>query len=82
VRWERFGLATILALFVALNLYDPANEGYANTYYAAVRSMMESWHNFFFGSCDPGGFVTVDKPPLGSGCRRSAPSSSASTSRA
>ena len=23
------------------------------------------WHNFFFVSFDPGGFVTVDKPPLG-----------------
>ena len=27
--------------------------------------MLSSWHNFFFDSFDPGGFVTVDKPPLG-----------------
>lgn len=24
-----------------------------------------SWHNFFFNSFDPAGFVTIDKPPLG-----------------
>ena len=35
-------------------------------YYAAtVLSMLQSWHTFFFVSFDPGGFVTVDKPPLG-----------------
>jgi 4-amino-4-deoxy-L-arabinose transferase-like glycosyltransferase len=27
--------------------------------------MLQSWHNFFFVSYDPGGFVTIDKPPLG-----------------
>ncbi len=43
----------------------PSN-GYANTFYsAAVRSMLDSFHNFFFVSFDPGGMVTVDKPPLG-----------------
>ena len=26
--------------------------------------MLESWSNFFFGSFDPAGFVTVDKPPV------------------
>ena len=41
------------------------NEG-PRTYYAAVvKSMLSSWHNFFFVSFDPGGFVSVDKPPLG-----------------
>lgn len=40
--------------------------GYGNEYYAAtVKSMMQSFKNFFFASFDPGGFVTVDKPPLG-----------------
>jgi 4-amino-4-deoxy-L-arabinose transferase-like glycosyltransferase len=33
-------------------------------YDAAVRSMTLSWHNFFFGSFDPGGFLAIDKPPL------------------
>src|SRR5438132_3239657 len=27
--------------------------------------MMDNWHNFFFASYDPGGFVTIDKPPVG-----------------
>jgi 4-amino-4-deoxy-L-arabinose transferase-like glycosyltransferase len=26
--------------------------------------MLKSWHNFFFVSFDPGGLVSVDKPPL------------------
>src|SRR5439155_7571696 len=39
---------------------------YANQYYAAaVKSMLTSWHNFFFVAFDPGGFVTIDKPPAG-----------------
>ncbi|UUZ80706.1 glycosyltransferase family 39 protein [Paenibacillus sp. P26] len=60
------GLAGILLLAAALNMYHLANEGMANTYYAAgVKSMLESWHNFFFNSYDPGGFITIDKPPLG-----------------
>lgn len=38
---------------------------YANAYYtAAVTSMLQSWHNFFFASLDPAGFITVDKPPV------------------
>ena len=31
---------------------------------AAVRSMSGSWHNFFYASFDPAGFVSVDKPPV------------------
>ena len=55
-----FGLSSFLNLF---NLYQ---EGYGNTYYAAgVKSMLTSWHNFFFVSFDPTGFVSIDKPPLG-----------------
>jgi 4-amino-4-deoxy-L-arabinose transferase-like glycosyltransferase len=59
-------LAPVLALAAFLNFYELSREGYGNTYYAAaVKSMLQSWHNFFFVSFDPGGFVTVDKPPLG-----------------
>ena len=43
-----------------------SQNGWANQYYsAAVRSMLGSLHNFFFASSDPGGLITVDKPPLG-----------------
>jgi 4-amino-4-deoxy-L-arabinose transferase-like glycosyltransferase len=33
-------------------------------YDAAVRSMTMSWHNFFFGAFEPGGSVSIDKPPI------------------
>jgi 4-amino-4-deoxy-L-arabinose transferase-like glycosyltransferase len=64
--WEHLGLAGILALAAVLNFLWLGREGYGNSYYAAaIKSMLQSWHNFFFVSFDPGGFVTVDKPPLG-----------------
>lgn len=57
--------AAILLLAAFCDCYALRREGYANLYYAAaIRSMLESWHNFFFVSFDPGGFVSVDKPPL------------------
>ena len=56
----------IMALAGFLSLYAIWNEGYGNQYYAAaVKSMLTSFHNFFFVSFDGGGFVSVDKPPLG-----------------
>jgi 4-amino-4-deoxy-L-arabinose transferase-like glycosyltransferase len=66
VPWYRLALGAVLALAAALNLWALDRVGYANGYYAAaVKSMLQSWHNFFFVSFDPGGFVTIDKPPLG-----------------
>jgi 4-amino-4-deoxy-L-arabinose transferase-like glycosyltransferase len=36
-----------------------------NSYYTATAvSITRSWHNFLFASLDPGGLVSVDKPPL------------------
>jgi 4-amino-4-deoxy-L-arabinose transferase-like glycosyltransferase len=64
--WQRPLLVAVVALSAALNLIGLTGEGYANTYYAAaVKSMLTSWHNFFFVAFDGGGYVTVDKPPLG-----------------
>jgi 4-amino-4-deoxy-L-arabinose transferase-like glycosyltransferase len=64
--WRRRALALIALLAAFCNFFELQREGYANLYYAAtIRSMLESWHNFFFVAFDPGGFVTVDKPPLG-----------------
>ena len=58
-------LGRILALAACLDFWSLSQNGYANTYYSgAVRSMLQSWHNFFFVSFDPGGLVSVDKPPL------------------
>ena len=49
----------------ALCLWNLTISGYSNTYYAAAaKSATESWKALFFGSIDPGGFITVDKPPL------------------
>ncbi len=58
-------LAPVLALSTALNTNRLAQNGYANVFYSAgVKSMLGSWHNFLFNSFDPGGLITVDKPPL------------------
>ncbi|NMB88323.1 MAG: phospholipid carrier-dependent glycosyltransferase, partial [Chloroflexi bacterium] len=59
-------LALIILLSAGLHLANLDAIGEANTYYtAAVKSMLQSWHNFFFVAAEPGGSVTVDKPPLG-----------------
>jgi 4-amino-4-deoxy-L-arabinose transferase-like glycosyltransferase len=59
-------LGSVLALSVVLNTHRLAQNGYANTFYSAgVQSMLGSWHNFLFASFDPGGLITIDKPPLG-----------------
>ena len=64
--WHRIALAGTLLLSVFLNFFRLTQEGFSNLYYAAgVKSMLTSWPNFFFVSFDPGGFVSVDKPPLG-----------------
>jgi len=58
-------LAAVLALSAVLNTWSLAQNGYANTFYsAAAKSMLGSLHNFLFVSFDPGGLVTIDKPPL------------------
>jgi 4-amino-4-deoxy-L-arabinose transferase-like glycosyltransferase len=59
-------LAAVLALSGVLNLHRLSQNGYGNIFYSAGdKSMLRSLHNFFFVSFDPGGLVTVDKPPLG-----------------
>ncbi len=59
-------LIGILALSFFLNFWNIGQNGTGNAYYAAcVKSMTQSWHNFFFASFDPAGMVSVDKPPLG-----------------
>ena len=59
-------LGLIIALAAFLRFYELGAYGVGNTYYAAtVKSMLTSWKNFFFASFEPGGSVTVDKPPLG-----------------
>jgi 4-amino-4-deoxy-L-arabinose transferase-like glycosyltransferase len=66
LKWENMALILIVILSLILTTLRRHSVGYGNNYYAAaVKSMLTSWHNFFFVSYDPGGFVSVDKPPLG-----------------
>lgn len=59
-------VAVIMVLSFALHMVNINAIGNANEYYtAAVKSMLQSWNNFFFVAAEPGGSVTVDKPPLG-----------------
>lgn len=58
--------AAIMTASLALHMVNIQAIGDANAYYtAAVKSMLQSWGNFFFVAAEPGGSVTVDKPPLG-----------------
>ena len=59
-------IIVIMAFSFAIHMYNIESIGDANSYYtAAVESMLKSWSNFFFVAAEPGGSVTVDKPPLG-----------------
>jgi 4-amino-4-deoxy-L-arabinose transferase-like glycosyltransferase len=64
--WYKLALVAVILLGLFLDFFQLDQQGYGNLYYAAaVKSMLLNWHNFFFVSFDPAGFVTVDKPPLG-----------------
>jgi 4-amino-4-deoxy-L-arabinose transferase-like glycosyltransferase len=56
----------ICCVGLLIRLWNYHIGGFGSEYYsAAVVSMRQSAHNFFFDSFDPAGFVTIDKPPLG-----------------
>jgi 4-amino-4-deoxy-L-arabinose transferase-like glycosyltransferase len=60
--WAALALITLGAALLRL-LY--INRVSPDPFYdAAVRSMGLSWHNFFFGAFEPGGSVSIDKPPV------------------
>ncbi len=64
--WGWIGLGAIVALAAVLRFANLDALGYANHYYtAAVKAMLQSWHNFFFVAAEPGGSVSIDKPPVG-----------------
>jgi 4-amino-4-deoxy-L-arabinose transferase-like glycosyltransferase len=64
--WPHLALATVLVLSTVVNTHRLSQNGYGNIFYSAGdKSMLRSLHNFFFVSFDPGGLVSVDKPPLG-----------------
>src|SRR6266496_2137825 len=64
--WRRLALVSVMLISIFMNFYQLGQNGFGNLYYAsAIRSMLDSWHNFLFVAFDPGGFVSIDKPPLG-----------------
>ncbi len=63
--WHLVALGGIALISIFMDFYQLGQNGFGSYYPPAVRSMMDNWHNFFFASYDPGGFVTIDKPPVG-----------------
>ena len=62
---RHLGFVVAVALSAVLNIHRLAQNGYANIFYSAgAKSMLRSLHNFVFVSFDPGGLISVDKPPL------------------
>ncbi|HEX7305717.1 ArnT family glycosyltransferase, partial [Lentzea sp.] len=64
-RWHVWVLVAICVLAGALYTWAIGAGQIGNSYYsAAAKSMSTSFTNFLFGSFDPAGVVTVDKPPM------------------
>ncbi|MEU3647771.1 glycosyltransferase family 39 protein [Lentzea sp. NPDC034063] len=64
-RWPAWALVAICVLAGALYVWAIGAGQVGNSYYAAAaKSMSTSFTNFLFGSFDPAGVVTVDKPPM------------------
>ena len=62
-RWARPALLLVAALAALAYSWGAAHAQLETFYGGAVRSMAQSWHNFFFGAFDPWGTVSVDKLP-------------------
>ena len=58
-------LVGIVLLSAFLNIWNLWNQGGNAFYAAAVKSALINPWAGFFGSIDPAGFITVDKPPVG-----------------
>ena len=68
--WARPVLLVVAGLAFFSYSWESGSAQLETFYGAAVRSMAQSWHNFFFGAFDPWGTVSVDKLPgalLGAG---------------
>lgn len=64
--WELLGITAIIIFAAWLRFSNLDSLGYVNHYYTAgVKSMLQSWHNFFYVAAEPGGSVSIDKPPVG-----------------
>lgn len=63
IEWDFYFIAIVLVSGF-MNLFLLTAAGTNEFYTVAVKSMMKNFHNFFFASFDPAGFITVDKPPV------------------
>jgi 4-amino-4-deoxy-L-arabinose transferase-like glycosyltransferase len=63
-QWEWAAVALITLGAAVLRLLYLGRVSPDPFYDAAVRSMGLSFHNFFFGAFEPGGSVSIDKPPV------------------
>jgi 4-amino-4-deoxy-L-arabinose transferase-like glycosyltransferase len=58
-------LTLVAAVAVLARTWQLSQNDFGRQYYAAaVRSMLDSWHNVLFNAFDPAGFVSIDKPPV------------------
>jgi 4-amino-4-deoxy-L-arabinose transferase-like glycosyltransferase len=64
ITWAWAAVALITLAAALLRLVHIGRVSPDPFYDAAVRSMGLSWHNFFFGAFEPGGSVSIDKPPV------------------
>lgn len=65
-RWTRPALALVVLAATAGYAWDLAGQGFGYAYYsAAAKTMSQSPQAFLFGTYDPAGVLTIDKPPLG-----------------
>ena len=62
-RWARPALLLVAALALLSYSWGSGSARLETFYGAAVRSMSQNWHDFFFGAFDPWGTVSVDKLP-------------------
>jgi 4-amino-4-deoxy-L-arabinose transferase-like glycosyltransferase len=63
-RWSLPALLAILVLAAVLYSWNLSGSDMNTFYSGAVWAGTESWKAWFFGSLDPGNFLTVDKPPF------------------
>ncbi|MGW1746636.1 ArnT family glycosyltransferase [Streptomyces sp. NPDC002092] len=73
-RWSLPALITILVLAAVLYAWNLSGSSMNTFYSGAIWAGTQSWKAWFFGSLDPGNFLTVDKPPfalmvMGLSCR-------------
>ncbi|MFJ9726940.1 ArnT family glycosyltransferase [Streptomyces sp. NPDC101209] len=73
-RWSLPALVAILVVAAVLYAWNLSGSGMNTFYSGAIWAGTQSWKAWFFGSLDPGNFLTVDKPPfalmvMGLSCR-------------